>query len=228
MGLLDLFRSSKNIVVKTNFLFGESHIIIDQNWMHDINVNNVIANIIVYIIRYYNICDDRQKFAMFLYLIDIHNEKVQFELDKDGNYSHKIVWEIIIETLNSGEKSAIDGAFKYGTKAPILFAPELDKAFVNRYSLKTYSKYSFTLKLVKGVIFEHLSIGLYDKMFLPLSVSVLLNQAFVLLTQSKTGKQDLLEALGILCSRLNDNNFSSVGMSEKMDILGEIFFAIEK
>ena len=221
MGFFDFFRSNKNVISETLFLFNDSHVIVDQKWINELNLEGIVITLVGYVSRYYNICDDRQRSTMFEYLADIHNKKITFEADEQGDYSHKHIWYLVLSTLNESERDALGKAFDYESKAPLLYDPNIDKAFVQRNALKVYSEYRFTAKLVKSIPISYLSLGLYDKIFLPMSVSVLINKAFTLV--SEAGKTLLLEALGTVCIGLAKNGLAGVDKAAEIEMINEIF-----
>jgi len=121
----------------------------------------LIASYILFLARYFRICDDRQVKLMKEFL----NKEIVNSKSDIKELSSKI-HSIIMQTLNEWEKRAVGKLFFLGL-------PPLDFSESEEVS-RSYAKYSFLVFKRGGNLTStfHMSAGA-DKIFLPLTVAVL-------------------------------------------------------
>lgn len=164
----------------------------------DINDNLLIASYLLFVARYFLICDDRQiKPMRELLLKEIWN-------DKDEPATQKI-YKVILNTLSQNERDAIGKLFLLGMP-PLFYSTTEDVT-------KSYAKYSFSV--IKNneelrTVFN-MSVG-PDKILLPLTVGIFYE--FIMNTLGDKGRVELLNYIIIKllksyefsdCRSLTDN-----------------------
>ncbi|MGB9847800.1 MAG: hypothetical protein ACPLKV_01110 [Minisyncoccia bacterium] len=165
--LTNLFTQRKDNVLEWHFNYGPSFVKIETKYKEQFLPDDLlIAGYILFLARYFFICDDRQIEVVRKFLLN------EIEKSKSNEITPKL-YEIIFQTLDQMEKDATLGLFKIYNRflpmPPLTFSEDEEP----RYSLAKYSFLVFERSGGNGLghIF-HMSAG-PDIILLPLTVGIL-------------------------------------------------------
>jgi len=161
------FNAGKNYIVKYTFNFSAVCYIESDPDNDNISSNILITSYLLFLARFFYICDERQ-------FIPISNFMIS-RLSGDDNYDEfsNEIYDVIYNTLNDQEKSAVHGLFFLGVP-PIYYSNEKSDARYGKYEFRingTDGGYGHVFIMSPGadVILLPLTLGLfyqyiYDKL----------------------------------------------------------------
>lgn len=202
---MSIFRHKDNLL-EWHFNYGEYFVQIRTTHKEQpLPDGLLIVSYILFLARYFRICDDRQIEPMreFLNKEIVNSEKDTTELSSK-------IHTIIMQTLNKWEKRAVDKLFFMGL-------PPLDFS-ENEEVSRPYARYSFLVFRQGGNLTStfHMSAGA-DKIFLPLTVDVLYEYVIWKL-RNKNKKEILDKAILDLLKAYDDVNCRSFKGLSKLPV----------
>jgi hypothetical protein len=205
-GSMGIFRH-KNNLLEWYFNYGQYFVQIKTKHKEQFLPDGLlVASYILFLARYFRICDDRQVEPMKEFL---NKEIVNSESDIK-ELSSKI-HGIIMQAFNEWEKRAVGKLFFLGL-------PPLDFSESEEVP-RSYAKYSFLVFEQNGILTStlHLSAGA-DKVFLPLTVAILYKYVVEKLMNKDDNKQILDKAILDLLRGYDKVNCRSLAGLSKLPI----------
>ena len=210
--LFNLLTKPSRPIAEFEFTFGSGLCHIKLTLPKNENDDALIAGYIMYLARYFYICDERQIKLMQ----NLLTKEAEAKKKGDINFTEKI-YQNILQTLNEQERYAVNKLFAFPKLPPLLYAE--DK--VPSYPIATYKLFVTEQNKSWGHIF-HLSAGA-DILLLPLLVGI-----FYEYVKDKTKSGDVLdETIVRLISSYNDIDCRSSEALNKLPdkILREKYFS---
>lgn len=166
--LTNLLTQHKNNILEWHLNYGSFFVKIETKYKEQLLADDLlISSYILFLARYFYICDDRQIYVVRNFLLE--------EIRKSQNtneITHKL-YEVVFQTLNQSEKDAVIGLFKiynrFLSMPPLTFSEDKEPGH-------SFAKYNFLVYERSdnnglGHIF-HMSAG-PDIILLPLTVGIL-------------------------------------------------------
>ena len=174
-----------------------------QHWHIPKTDDLVIASHLCYVAHYFCIGNECHKSLMLSYLTDIFTGEIQFQRDPDGiHYSHKTIWECVFSTLSTMEQHATSQVFSATMREPVYYKPgDVTEG-------RVFTEYAFDVKFQNSLPIYYFTLGKFDKLLLPLSVSMFANHN--LLQVSSASVQRLAEATLHLTNAIQTQGISTL------------------
>ena len=184
-----IFRRRKDNLIEFHFNFASNIKCYIEKIENEHRYSNdfiLIAAYIMFIARYFYICDDRQVEPMKKELSRFFRSNFDLGTDNFYEYNGKI-YELIFKTLNQNEQNALVKLFSFTPPLRLIEKPFDDKSL---------AKYSFVVFLNVGEISSsfYMSVG-PDKILLPLAITLFLE--FVLKNLKNPRSTEILADLSL-------------------------------
>jgi hypothetical protein len=224
--MINIFKFREDILTEINFNSCGTNI--KQNVHGDNKEELIVKNALSFLVHYYLIVRyEEQLKKVREYLIQCFRNKFTNTTTDFHPYEtdHKEIWNSIIDTLSDKEYKAATRVFGMFGLSHISICDERNLLIkmckeegMEVEKKPNLGKYTFKFKLINNKPFYKLNImSGKDKVFLPLSVSIIMNYAF--LDAGKFQKQFCDASLDFL----EHNATSHISLSQKKEILTHLF-----
>lgn len=176
MGFLD-FIKKRGVATSVRFKFVPLEVGVLQHWHLPKSDDLVIASHLCYVAHYFCIGESRHRELMLDHLAYALNGTRPFERDSDGvHFSHKAIWQQIFDALSLMERQAATQVFSASMSDPVYYRPgDVTEG-------RVFTEYLFDVKFPRGKPIYYLTLGAFDKLLLPLSVSMFANHNLLQVT----------------------------------------------